>query len=724
MDHQMRKLFLALAALLWTNVALAQIQGDIPPKTVVGNSSSVFDEARPVPFSNYLDTVLGGTVNDVIYRSPSGWIATTVNQLLITVFGGTRGSILELGSAGWQIVPPAAGIGWVWASNGVGADPSYQPFGQNNFTMSGPGTVSASICGNALRLNGNAFFQIILGAGSGYPTGCTINIYNDDIGRFKVVLANGFADPDGNTVRYVAPSQRVTANWDGAAWHLTQSPLWNAPGGTLNLYAAFSTGSDTWGNTDGLAVSSPFKTVEAAILFAMKTMCFNGPSQTRVTINMAAGQNDTSGLHFPVHDFCAANGGAALVINGSTLPVTGAASHGGLIQLTTPSTASLANGETISVYGVGGTTEANASWAITVIDATHIDLQNSVFTNTFTSAGTMTNGSGFATTNLDAMATYFSTVATIQNIEFITITAGNCWNISYHSHIYIGQGVLFRQCATAAIITNLEASVEFTANVGVGSSQFLFIATKSSTIVSNGFNCDVVNTINATTVVLANENGTVEACTFVTHGYVVAGKKWEVDNGGVIATGPSGIANNDIPGTTNGIATSGGIENTHPLSPTAGGTGGTAQGQILGTGTNDNASVGNIGEYVSASVPSTSTIPLTNNAVINVAQISLTAGDWDVRGIMYFSGAAGTVLNYYEASVGGSATAIAQGAGQLCVQVPAGTSPFSINGSISCTIAPFRFSLAASGTISFNAQAGFSGSTLAAWGIVAARRAR
>ncbi len=42
---------------------------------------------------------------------------------------------------------------------------------------------------------------------------------------------------------------------------------------------------------------------------------------------------------------------------------------------------------TIEVYGVTGTTEANGNWKFTVIDATHIDLVGSTFTNAYVSGG-------------------------------------------------------------------------------------------------------------------------------------------------------------------------------------------------------------------------------------------------------------------------------------------------------------------------------------------------
>lgn len=75
--------------------------------------------------------------------------------------------------------------------------------------------------------------------------------------------------------------------------------------------------------------------------------------------------------------------------------VTGAANNGsGLIRLTVTSTSNFSTGDIRVVQSVLGTTEANGTWTITVIDSTHIDLQNSTFTNAYISGGGVVLGSG------------------------------------------------------------------------------------------------------------------------------------------------------------------------------------------------------------------------------------------------------------------------------------------------------------------------------------------
>jgi hypothetical protein len=71
--------------------------------------------------------------------------------------------------------------------------------------------------------------------------------------------------------------------------------------------------------------------------------------------------------------------------------VTGAANNGsGLIRLTAAGH-TLTTGDSVGVYGVTGTTEANGQWIVTVISSSTVDLQGSTFANAYVSGGTITN---------------------------------------------------------------------------------------------------------------------------------------------------------------------------------------------------------------------------------------------------------------------------------------------------------------------------------------------
>ncbi len=119
--------------------------------------------------------------------------------------------------------------------------------------------------------------------------------------------------------------------------------------------------------------------------------------------------------------------------------ITGAANNGtGAIRLTV-STTGLASGDNINVVGITGTTEANHSWFIDVIDASHCDLRYSGFINAYVSGGTITvpclkfrmvqgghiYGAGRTCTRLESasdnaavVCTYAMAYSRIENISF------------------------------------------------------------------------------------------------------------------------------------------------------------------------------------------------------------------------------------------------------------------------------------------------------------------
>lgn len=85
--------------------------------------------------------------------------------------------------------------------------------------------------------------------------------------------------------------------------------------------------------------------------------------------------------------------------------ISGAANNGsGLVRLTVASTSGWTTGDIKTVSGVLGTTEANGTWAITVVDATHIDLQGSAFSVAYTSGGVVSGSIDALSFSLDAVA--------------------------------------------------------------------------------------------------------------------------------------------------------------------------------------------------------------------------------------------------------------------------------------------------------------------------------
>jgi hypothetical protein len=141
-----------------------------------------------------------------------------------------------------------------------------------------------------------------------------------------------------------------------------------------------------------------------------------------------------------------------------------------------------------------------------------------------------------------------------------------------------------------------------------------------------------------------------------------------------------------------------------------------------GTTTNDAAAAGIVGEYIKTNVAVASHVSITTATAKTIASISLTAGDWDVRGTVAFDPSAGTLIVDMKGAISPtdntlpvlSDTAalvdvpLAPSAG-VGATVPVGTS---------------RISLAAPATIYLVAQATFTVSTNFAYGFIAARRVR
>jgi hypothetical protein len=84
--------------------------------------------------------------------------------------------------------------------------------------------------------------------------------------------------------------------------------------------------------------------------------------------------------------------GAGIAVRNLVMTVTGAAAGtGGVIRLAVNFTQGVNANDQVNVAGVTGTTEANGTWLVKVIDATHIELQGSIFVHAYVSGGTATD---------------------------------------------------------------------------------------------------------------------------------------------------------------------------------------------------------------------------------------------------------------------------------------------------------------------------------------------
>lgn len=146
-----------------------------------------------------------------------------------------------------------------------------------------------------------------------------------------------------------------------------------------------------------------------------------------------------------------------------------------------------------------------------------------------------------------------------------------------------------------------------------------------------------------------------------------------------------------------------------------------------GTTTNDNASIGMVGEVVESNIPLVSAVTLGTGTTSNVTSIVLTAGDWDISGNVVFSltGVTGTL---FQAGVSvTSATMPSAGGG-------GGLSPSSycilpiittlLSATSSSGIISSRLSISDVTTLYLVAGQSFTIGTSKAYGSIWARRAR
>lgn len=139
---------------------------------------------------------------------------------------------------------------------------------------------------------------------------------------------------------------------------------------------------------------------------------------------------------------------------------------------------------------------------------------------------------------------------------------------------------------------------------------------------------------------------------------------------------------------------------------------------ILGTTTNDNAAAGFVGEVATSTVAAASAVTSSGSSqYFDVTSISLTAGDWDVDGIISLTANGGTVTQF----VGG----ISQTSGNSATGIEVFNSFIPTAAfDASAAVPGKRYSLSGTTTIYLKAFSVFSVASSKAYGRISARRRR
>lgn len=139
----------------------------------------------------------------------------------------------------------------------------------------------------------------------------------------------------------------------------------------------------------------------------------------------------------------------------------------------------------------------------------------------------------------------------------------------------------------------------------------------------------------------------------------------------------------------------------------------------IGTTTNNNAVAGHVGEYISNSATGVS---VTTATPFNATSISLTAGDWEVSGVIGFIAAGSTVPTLYQVGINTtSATLPTFPTGNNYQQFAA---TFGTGASNYVNAGPARISLASTTTVYLVGVSNFTASTMTASSFLKARRVR
>jgi hypothetical protein len=148
-------------------------------------------------------------------------------------------------------------------------------------------------------------------------------------------------------------------------------------------------------------------------------------------------------------------------------------------------------------------------------------------------------------------------------------------------------------------------------------------------------------------------------------------------------------------------------------------------GQLPGIAGNTPASAGNVGEVISSNIAQASAVSLSNGTGASVTSITLTAGDWDVSGVVWFNGGTSTSITALFSAISSTNNTLPTDASlDQSVNVLRYALTLSSGQVQASPLSTVRVILSGSTTYYLVAQGGFSVSTLSAYGSIYARRAR
>ena len=151
-------------------------------------------------------------------------------------------------------------------------------------------------------------------------------------------------------------------------------------------------------------------------------------------------------------------------------------------------------------------------------------------------------------------------------------------------------------------------------------------------------------------------------------------------------------------------------------------------GQVPGTATNDSASAGNVGQVIESNIASGSAVGISSNTATTITQITLTAGDWDIECIAYYTGGSTTASIYRSVSISTTTNSLNLTVPLYNIVPDYGQTAYSSTtgnaSGLGVLVPPYRVSISSNTTYYMVAQATFTVSTTSVYGYIRGRRVR
>ena len=214
----------------------------------------------------------------------------------------------------------------------------------------------------------------------------------------------------------------------------------------------------------------------------------------------------------------------------TNIVVSGAVSVGGLIKLTVASTANIVEHSSIIISGIVGTTEANGVWICHIVDATHVELLNSSFSNAYSSGGTVSiNTEGYGQVGV-AVKNYNNNTWT-----YTKLLGSKEWNwrtaYQIDGDAVIANGIwCFYWTNNNEVPRNMYYQGTFFANGGIST-------TVPPTGVTNYSTYTYGNISNETTLIQSNDTMSLAYSNQITGGGTISSGNWRYFICGVTASG-------------------------------------------------------------------------------------------------------------------------------------------------------------------------------------------